>query len=109
MQGFPDSAEQFERDKRAAISVDSKKIFDGIVDNPTVKAVLAELRHTCYHGIAEYPEGEPNVIGHYDKFDQVKTDAQYIFDGVISARGLPKSVCILDALGALVWSKERDD
>lgn len=107
--GLPDSYEDFLRAKQAiTVSVDSAKVFTAIRDDPTVKAVLAELRHTCYHGIAEYEEGEPITFGHFEKFDEVKTDAGFIFDGMIKPRGPAKSVRILDALGALIWSKERD-
>lgn len=110
MKGFPDSAEEFEQAKRTiTVSLDSKKVFEAIRNDPIVKAVLAELQHTCYHGIAEYGDGtEPITFGHYEKFDEVKADAGFIYDGLIKPRGLPKSVRIFDALGALVWSKERE-
>ena len=110
MQGFPDTSEQFEREKKQAISADSAKIFEGIRDNPTVKAVLAELRHTCYHGVAEYGyDNEPLVFGGFDKFDQVRQDAEHIFDAVsVHHHAYPSTVRIFDAMGAVVWSKERD-
>jgi hypothetical protein len=111
MQGFPESASQFEKDRRAAVSADSAKVFQAIQDNPVVKAVLVELRHTCYYGVADYgPGAEPLTFGGFEKFAEVKHDAEFIFDasGSFGRKTPPMSVRILDAMGALVWSKERD-
>lgn len=111
MQGFPDSAEQFEQERKSAISADSRKVFEAISENAAVKAVLVELRHTCYHGVADYGPGfEPITFGHVEKFYEVKGDAQRIFDVLKPAPEgpLPIAVRIFDAMGALVWSKERD-
>lgn len=107
--GLPDSFEQFEQGKRAAVSVDSEKVFKAICDNPVVKAVLVELRHTCYHGVFDYGPGvEPVTFGHHDKFGEVKRDAEALFDANIRPGHRAESARIFDAMGALIWSKERE-
>lgn len=109
MQGFPNTAEQFERERKASISADSRKIFEAISENAAVKAVLVELRHTCYRGIGDHGPGkEPMLFGPNEKFAEIKQDAEYMFSVSEGPWANPLSVRIFDAMGALVWSKERD-
>lgn len=108
MKGFPDSVEQFEQQRKAAISVDSAKVFDAIRDNPVVKAVLAELRHTCYHWIGERGEGmEPITGGGYEKFGQITEECEFILRTEAGPLSDIRVMRVLDAFGAVVWSKEK--
>jgi hypothetical protein len=110
IKGLPDSFEQFEQGKRAAVSVDSEQVFKAICDNPVAKAVLVELRHTCYHWIGVGGDGvEPITGGGYEKFGQIKEECEFILR---SSAGTPldgiRVMRILDAFGAVVWEKARD-
>lgn len=110
MKGFPDSFDDFKQAKQQqSVSVDSATVFKATREDPTVKAVLAELRHTCYHGVFDYGPGvEPVTFGHHDKFADVKHDAEMLFDANIRPGHRAESVRIFDAMGALIWSKERE-
>lgn len=76
--------------------------------DPEVVAFLRELRVTEYHWIAEREGQEPITGGHFDNFTQMREECEYLLDRVMyGAFANVHAIRIVDALGQVVWSKER--
>jgi len=86
-----------------------KEIIAALRKEPEVMLFLREIRVTEYHWVAERGEGqEPITGGHHDKFAEMREECEYLLDRVTYGPfANVRAVRIFDALGQLVWSKER--
>ena len=87
----------------------TRDLLRAILQDPVVMTVLRELRTTEYSWIAHRGEGrEPITGGHHNNFQEMRDECEYLLsDKVWKPFEEVTRIDILDALGHVVWSKER--
>jgi len=85
-----------------------KEIIAALRQQPEVMLFLRELRVTSYHWVGERAEGlEPITGGGMEKFDEAKYDCEMILQLEAGPLSDVRRMHIIDALGAIVWSKAK--